>query len=177
VAFLFERPLTKVLANATCDSYDEDMQKNLKLVMMVISLGWIPISVADNFSPSILSLPWVVGPLQKSANNGGLSPITVHSKTVALIVRDYGQEDGDIVTIKLNEEIVLDNFFLKNEPKQVSLELKYGVNQLEVVAETIGDKGSPNTAEMTISHVSEGKAKQIWDLKLGQMATMEIVVR
>lgn len=73
------------------------------------------------------------------------SEIKVKQKQLRLQVWDDYSEDGDIVSISLNGEWIIQNYTLKNEPKFIDIQLKPGNNYLVLFAHNTGDV-PPNTA-------------------------------
>ena len=74
---------------------------------------------------------------------------TVKSEKVSLQIWDNNQEDGDIVSLKLNENWILTNYQLKKEKLSVPIELNSKNNQLLLFAENLG-KIPPNTAAISV---------------------------
>ncbi|MBK9328299.1 MAG: hypothetical protein IPM95_03075 [Sphingobacteriales bacterium] len=74
---------------------------------------------------------------------------TVKSEKVSLQIWDNNQEDGDIVSLKLNENWILMNYQLKKEKLSVPVELKTKNNLLLLFAENLG-KIPPNTAAISV---------------------------
>lgn len=73
------------------------------------------------------------------------SEIKVTQKQLRLKVWDDYSEDGDIVSISLNGEWIIQNYTLRNEPKFIDIQLKPGNNYLVLFAHNTGDV-PPNTA-------------------------------
>ena len=64
-----------------------------------------------------------------------------------ILLRDFGQEDGDFVRILVNDEEVLPKLMLKNKFFILTLPLKEGFNKIEFQALNQGTL-YPNTAEL-----------------------------
>lgn len=60
-------------------------------------------------------------------------------------ISDWSENDGDIISIILNDEIIYDKVKVTNEPKELEFMLEKGENVLEVKAENEGSN-PPNTA-------------------------------
>lgn len=73
----------------------------------------------------------------------------VKKTKITLQVWDNNQEDGDVISLKLNNTWVLTNFPLKNEKYTIPIELKKKDNQLLLFAENLGSI-PPNTAAISI---------------------------
>lgn len=81
--------------------------------------------------------------------------ITVWETDIVLSVWDHQKEDGDIISLYLNNELVLNNYLLTKNKKLIRLFLEADeINELKLFAENLGQV-SPNTASMQI--VQKGK--------------------
>ena len=94
---------------------------------------------------------------------------------VNLRFRDFGLEDGDMIKISVNDEVVVASLRLTNDYKVLDLPLKIGFNKIDFEALNQGFSG-PNTAEF---HVFDDKGKLIaynqWNLATGYKATVIII--
>lgn len=75
--------------------------------------------------------------------------LTAHSATVYLEVWDAKKEDGDVVSIYLNDKKISEKLEVKHEPKRIEIELKCGKNTILFKAENLGNV-PPNTAALKI---------------------------
>lgn len=77
-----------------------------------------------------------------------------HSPIERLILRmwDSNQEDGDIVTVRINGIVVAEEAELFNEPIEIPIDLKTGVNILQFEGISAGTSGGL-TASMTLGDV------------------------
>ena len=107
--------------------------------------------------------------------SGGLEDVRVSQRNIELSLMDNGNVvDGDRIRVSLNGEVVLEDHTLTGEGTQVALDLKRGSNQVEIVALNEG-YSSPNTVEVSITHVIEGPSVQISDgLLTGEKAEFSI---
>lgn len=96
---------------------------------------------------------------------GGLEDITVDSRTVQLRIWDHGSEDGDIVSIFLNNT-KLGQGKITKRGGGFTLNLNPGPNTLTVLAHNEGTS-SPNTASVSITNVIRGPAQQEYNLTTG----------
>lgn len=71
------------------------------------------------------------------------------TSTAKFALKDFGEPDGDVVRIWLNDEIVIDAITLENAFKEIKLNLRNGQNLLVIEALNEGIV-SPNTAQFTI---------------------------
>lgn len=94
---------------------------------------------------------------------------------VFLYCRDHMYVDGDRVRVFLNGDIVEYDIFLVAEPKEIKLELKPGLNKIEVIALNQGTSG-PNTAEFSVVDENGDQIlKNIWNLATGVKASFVLV--
>lgn len=105
----------------------------------------------------------------------GLSDVTVTRREIALTVTDNGSlVDGDTVHIRLNGITVAAEHVLVGPPgTEIPVTLVGGANVLEITAVNEGSVG-PNTAQLSISDVSQGEPVQEWRLSVGQTGSMTI---
>ncbi len=82
--------------------------------------------------------------------------------TLELSIWDNMKEDGDIVSIYLNEIKIVSNYLLKNQPKITNVICKKGLNEVLFYAHNLGTE-PPNTA--TIAIYQNGKLLKELDLK------------
>lgn len=76
--------------------------------------------------------------------------IVVYSKDIRIRLWDINQEDGDIVSVNLNGEWVIDNYVLTNEGEYFNFKLDGQVNYLVLHAHNLGEI-PPNTAGISVS--------------------------
>ncbi|WP_408035107.1 hypothetical protein [Tenacibaculum aestuarii] len=89
------------------------------------------------------------------------------SKNINIDAVDFGQIDGDIVTILNNGEPIIKNYYLKHSAKKFSIPLKVGFNKIEILAV---DEGSlrPNTGAFTVyDDFNEVVVSDLWQLAKG----------
>jgi len=103
---------------------------------------------------------------------GGLEDITVDSRTVTLTIWDHGAEDGDIVSIFINDH-KLGQGKITKAGARFTLNLNPGPNTLRVLAHNEGTS-SPNTAAVSITNVVRGPAQQSYSLKTGAQGYFQI---
>lgn len=71
------------------------------------------------------------------------------TKIAKFALKDYGDPDGDIVRIWLNDEIIINAIYLESSYREIELKLRDGQNQLVIEALNEGTV-SPNTAQFSI---------------------------
>lgn len=97
------------------------------------------------------------------------------TSTVYLYCRDHMYVDGDRVRVFLNDVIIEYDIFLVSEHKEIKLELKPGLNKIEVIALNQGTSG-PNTAEfLVVDENGDQILKNIWNLATGVKASFMLV--
>jgi len=75
--------------------------------------------------------------------------IKVDSSRVKVIIWDHQTEDGDRVSLVLNDEWILENYTLKKEKLEFEIDLVEGVNTFVLHALNLG-RVSPNTAAILV---------------------------
>jgi hypothetical protein len=98
--------------------------------------------------------------------------ITVHSDSLTVQVWDFGKEDGDKISLFINEQQLLKKYKLKRVKKELPLFLKPGLNKLIVYAHNLG-KDPPNTASVVII---DGNEKHVVSIEstLGECGAVAI---
>ncbi|ETN95523.1 secreted protein [Zhouia amylolytica AD3] len=107
--------------------------------------------------------------------NQFLGDIKTTSGKIEIRYRDHQLEDGDMVKVIINDEVVQVRVVLTNMSKGISVPLKDGFNTIEFKALNQGTSG-PNTAEFRV-YDENGvllSAKQ-WNLATGYKASMVVV--
>lgn len=75
--------------------------------------------------------------------------VKVHAEDIRIEIWDHQMEDGDIVSLILNEEYIIQNYELKNKKKVFYVKVREGRNNFILYAHNLG-KYKPNTASITI---------------------------
>lgn len=97
------------------------------------------------------------------------------SKTVNVVYRDHGYTDGDIIQVKVNDDIIYARVFLTGSFKGFTLNLKPGFNKIDFLALNQGESG-PNTAEFkVIDDQGTVVTHNRWNLATGVKATVIVV--
>jgi streptogramin lyase len=86
--------------------------------------------------------------------------ITLTSNKAELLIYDAKKSDGDIVSISLNDEWVLENFTITNEPTKIFLDLKPGENILMTYSISEGSM-PPNTCSFILKYDDKEKTFSI----------------
>lgn len=97
------------------------------------------------------------------------------AKFVNVVYRDHGFTDGDIIQVRVNDDIIHPRVYLTGGFKGFKLDLQQGFNKIDFVALNQGESG-PNTAEFKVVDdkgllVSHNQ----WNLATGVKATVIVV--
>lgn len=97
------------------------------------------------------------------------------SPSVLILCRDFGDVDGDRISVLVNDEVLIADIWLTSEFFKINLPLKKGFNKIDFTALNQGRLG-PNTAEMKV-YDSEGLLihSNKWNLSSGSSATIILV--
>lgn len=101
-----------------------------------------------------------------------LGEYNVQVEFVNIICRDYGAEDGDLIRVEINNNIVIPRIRLTNVMRRVKVDLLDGENVLDFKALNQGTQGA-NTAYFEV-YDDNGKliSSKEWALMTGQKATI-----
>ena len=104
-----------------------------------------------------------------------LGEFTVETNLIKVMCRDHQEPDGDVVSILVNDEVVVQSVYLESGYKTFFLALKEGSNHIDFRALNQGTSG-PNTAAFVIF---DEFGKQItasqWNLNTGVKASLTIM--
>ena len=75
--------------------------------------------------------------------------IEASKKYISIRIWDPNQEDNDMITMKFNDDLILENFSTKNKPKKRRVKLSKGRNTLLISAINEGDN-PPNTSAIEL---------------------------
>lgn len=113
--------------------------------------------------------------LEKFKSDSFLGQFKTGSKVISIACRDHEAPDGDLVRIWLNDKIVVDAILLEVSFKEVYLDLKEGINKIEIEALNQGESG-PNTAQFVIFDDKKGMVTtNKWNLTTGVKAKLVIL--
>lgn len=94
---------------------------------------------------------------------------------VNVVYRDHGYVDGDLIQVRVNDDIIYPRVFLTGGFKGFKLDLKPGFNKIDFVALNQGESG-PNTAEFMVVDDNETLiSSNRWNLSTGVKATIIVV--
>ena len=94
------------------------------------------------------------------------------SRTITLAIWDDAEQDGDTVSIRLNNRIIADRMLVKRAPQFITVNLEPKGNVLSVVAENLGSI-PPNTSILEIIDGQRRKAFHLENLR-GEMNHLNI---
>jgi hypothetical protein len=98
-----------------------------------------------------------------------------NAKFVNVVYRDHGYVDGDIIQVRVNDDIIHPRVFLSGGFKGFQLDLKPGFNKIDFLALNQGESG-PNTAEFRVADDTGSVITQNrWNLATGVKATIIVV--
>lgn len=86
---------------------------------------------------------------QTSGPRYGLEDVRVRQNQTYIILRDIGAEDGDIVTLKVNGQVLAANVFLRNGGNSVLVNLHPGSNLVEIIGIRDGVGGITLAADVS----------------------------
>ena len=99
--------------------------------------------------------------------------IKCYSDKITIYIWDANQEDGDKISLVINDKYLLKNFTTKRKRKKIKYKLKKGENIIEITAENLGST-PPNTSRIEIVD-SKTKYPIITQLELNKTAIIKIV--
>ena len=104
-----------------------------------------------------------------------LGEFRTSSSFTNVICRDFGEEDGDLIMVLLNDKVVIARLVLTNGYKSFNIPLVAGINKIDFHALNQGTVGF-NTAEFQLFDDNEKQMSQNkWFLATDKKATLIIV--
>ena len=163
---------------------------NLKAVFTDTDGSSKDVTAQASWSPSATFSKGTIGVYTVTASHKGLSAtsqitvvkekgmddITVNEKTVTVTFWDHGQEDGDMIDILINGEVVFPGITLKNAHQSRTITMNADIIVVGFRALNEG-RISPNTATVTFTSVTAGKPSQTYELKQNQEANMNMTYK
>ena len=105
--------------------------------------------------------------------NGDDFTINWESNKLKLYIWDANQEDGDRITLKINNDIILDDYETKNKRKTIKYKLQEGENTIEITALSQGSS-PPNTSRIELVD-SKTKYPIMSQLEIGKTAIIKVI--
>ncbi len=121
-------------------------------------------------TPVVVTTPKPVAPPAKPEAIGGREveigeTVKVKNRTIRIKIWDSQVEDGDIISVYLNDRKIVDRLYLRIKPHEFTVDLPPGTEHyLTVYADDFG-KAEPNTAKVLID---DGAREQVIDLVAGR---------
>ncbi|MEZ4803194.1 MAG: hypothetical protein R2797_10515 [Gelidibacter sp.] len=104
-----------------------------------------------------------------------LGDFKLRSEFVNVICRDFGEEDGDLIKVLINDKIVIALLELTHGYKTFKLPLEEGINKIDFFALNQGSLGF-NTAQFELfDDQDHAISKNNWFLATGKKATLIII--
>ncbi|MBU2951065.1 hypothetical protein KO493_10190 [Tamlana agarivorans] len=101
-----------------------------------------------------------------------LGDFTSSALFVNVVYRDHGYVDGDVIQVRVNDDVVQARIFLSNGFQGFKLDLHPGENRIDFVALNQGESG-PNTAEFrVVDDTGKVVTHNQWNLATGVKATV-----
>lgn len=98
-----------------------------------------------------------------------------NAKSVNISYRDHGAVDGDLIQVRVNDDVVVGSVYLTGNFRGIKLDLHKGFNKIDFVALNQGESG-PNTAEFqVVDDLGNLVSANRWNLATGVKATIIIV--
>jgi hypothetical protein len=97
---------------------------------------------------------------------------TCTSNKVILTIQDNNEVDHDKIAIRVNNELVLDQYELTKTPKQLTIPINSSLTTIKISALNEGNN-SPNTAQIILQSASVSKS-YISNLNIGTSTTIHI---
>lgn len=99
--------------------------------------------------------------------------INWENKKLKLYIWDANKEDGDKIQLKINGNIILNNYETKNKRKKIRYKLQDGENIIEITAVSLGIS-PPNTSRIELVD-SKIKYPIISQLEIGKTAIIKVI--
>jgi hypothetical protein len=107
--------------------------------------------------------------------NQFLGDFKTKSELVGIFYRDFGEVDGDLIRVLVNDKEVISRIYLQGNFMELDLKLEKGFNKIDFEALNQGTSG-PNTAEFKVyDDASVLISQNQWNLATGFKATIIIV--
>ncbi|HTO15016.1 MAG TPA: hypothetical protein VLZ83_04560 [Edaphocola sp.] len=161
----------KPCAKGTLNLWGEDALRN---ILIKLDKKLENKSKKDNQTMPIPSLEHSFDSLHKQniSNNENLNIFIENTKTIKIFLWDNAAEDGDIVDLFLNDKIILKDFEVLNQKKELLLNLDKEINIIKIVALNQGTQGL-NTVMMSVE--GDDAIKFQTNLKTNESSTVTLV--
>jgi len=104
-----------------------------------------------------------------------LGDFKITGNMVKVICRDFGEEDGDLIKVLLNDKVIIARLVLTHGYKSFQIPLEQGINKIDFFALNQGALGF-NTAEFQLFDETDMKiSKNTWFLATAKKATLVLI--
>jgi len=192
---IIDKIASEVLWSCGSKKYDADNEEFILIFNNVEPFKIsVPINEAEEFGENFNSLEFIdpkfslqnkpnleveciiiKNPLNNKVYTYGCSEedlVKVESKKVLVKLWDDKKQDGDIVSVFINDKLVKSKIKVKNKAVEFKIELEEGLNTFKLLAHNEGDE-PPNTAAILIDdehqqykHVLSSKKNEYSELKI-----------
>lgn len=97
----------------------------------------------------------------------------VPKDSISIQVSDSNREDGDIISLEFNGQLLLKEYTLTTEKKEFRVRLKPGVNVLTLIAHNLGEI-PPNTAALEVER-AEGRKRIVLASDMDTSESIQII--
>ncbi len=110
-----------------------------------------PFSSQEKTEPKPKPTPKIVDPPTETKREVYVKEdLRIRGKYITLALWDNGRQDGDIISLRINGETVLEKYTVKHKAKKLILPLPEHENIIELYAHNLGEI-PPNTAAVSVS--------------------------
>ncbi|WP_299127842.1 hypothetical protein [uncultured Winogradskyella sp.] len=102
-----------------------------------------------------------------------VTSVITSANTITCTVYDGGQIDNDIITVYLNDKIVLYKYVISDQRKILNLPITEKKSRIKIKSESVGNIGE-NTTYFIISDKAN-TVKTVTNLKLGEITNVDII--
>lgn len=104
-----------------------------------------------------------------------LGEFTVETNLIKVMCRDHQEPDGDVVSILLNGEVVVQSVYLESGYKTFFVKLVKGRNQIDFLALNQGTSGPNTAAFLVFDEYGKQVTSSEWNLNTGVKASLAIM--
>lgn len=149
-------------------SFDFTQKSNAYATVMVAHFIY-------NLTKDNLQNPVIISKDSQGRINQPVGSLKANSNTVTLDFWDTRKEDGDLISVYLNDDVLAKNLEVKHQKKTIKAILKPGKNKFVFKAENLG-KIPPNTAALRIQGDGFEKIIQLsTDLQKNNLLEIELI--
>lgn len=109
---------------------------------------------------------------ETTIDSGEEVSVFMYANELRMEIWDYGKEDGDIITVEVNGEVVLDKFVVKKSKKVLKVKLAEGKNAIKVITVNAG-KLETNTTKIKLYDIRRSY-EVLANLEVGKPAFINV---